>query len=109
MRSNAPRRARPGSTSATVARVESIGLRELRQSASELVRRVEQGEEIEVTVAGRPAARLVPIPEAPRTWRRWEDVASIFSTEVDVDWAEDRDLIDHSIVDPWDRFDESAS
>ncbi|MGD9703554.1 MAG: type II toxin-antitoxin system Phd/YefM family antitoxin, partial [Acidimicrobiia bacterium] len=31
----------------------SVGLRELRQDASELVRRVENGEEIEITVAGR--------------------------------------------------------
>lgn len=40
--------------------VIAVGLRELRQNASELVRRVESGEEIEITVAGRPGARLVP-------------------------------------------------
>lgn len=37
------------------------GLRELRQNASELVRRVEAGGEVTITVAGRPSARLVPI------------------------------------------------
>jgi prevent-host-death family protein len=43
----------------------SVGIRELRQNASEVVRRVEGGEEIDVTVNGRLAARLVP-PPSPR-------------------------------------------
>jgi prevent-host-death family protein len=41
----------------------SIGIRELRQRASELLRRVEQGETIEVTDRGRPVALLSPPPE----------------------------------------------
>jgi prevent-host-death family protein len=41
----------------------SIGIRELRQRASELLRRVEQGETIEVTDRGRPVAILSPPPE----------------------------------------------
>jgi prevent-host-death family protein len=41
----------------------SIGVRELRQRASELLRRVEHGETIEVTDRGRPVAVLAPIPE----------------------------------------------
>ena len=48
------------SACATIVRVEAVGLRELRQNASELVRRLEEGEEIVITVAGRPGARLVP-------------------------------------------------
>ncbi len=39
--------------------IEEIGLADLRQNASEVVRRVEAGEEFVVTVSGRPAARLV--------------------------------------------------
>ncbi|MDR3201671.1 MAG: type II toxin-antitoxin system prevent-host-death family antitoxin, partial [Bifidobacteriaceae bacterium] len=35
----------------------------LRQNASAVIRRVEAGEEIEVTVQGRPAAVIVPIAE----------------------------------------------
>jgi prevent-host-death family protein len=42
----------------------SVGVRELRQRASELLRRVEAGETIEVTDRGRPVAMLAPIPEA---------------------------------------------
>ena len=39
-------------------------MRELRQRASELLRRVEAGETIEVTDRGRPVALLTPVPEA---------------------------------------------
>jgi prevent-host-death family protein len=41
-----------------------IGVRELRQRASELLRRVEAGETIEVTDRGRPVAVLAPLPDA---------------------------------------------
>jgi prevent-host-death family protein len=39
-----------------------VGVRELRQRASELLRRVEQGESIEITDRGRPVAVLAPLP-----------------------------------------------
>lgn len=42
----------------------SVGIRELRQRASELLRRVERGETIEVTDRGRPVAMLSPVPES---------------------------------------------
>jgi len=41
----------------------TVGVRELRQRASELLRRVEAGETIEVTDRGRPVAMLAPLPE----------------------------------------------
>ena len=41
----------------------SVGVRELRQRASELLRRVEQGETIEVTDRGRLVAILAPPPD----------------------------------------------
>lgn len=41
----------------------SVGVRELRQAASELLRRVEQGETIEITDRGRPVALLSPVPD----------------------------------------------
>lgn len=40
----------------------TVGIRELRQKASELLRRVEAGETIEVTDRGRPVALLTPFP-----------------------------------------------
>jgi prevent-host-death family protein len=43
----------------------SVGIRELRQRASELLRRVEDGERIEITDRGRPVAVLAPLPADP--------------------------------------------
>jgi prevent-host-death family protein len=43
----------------------SVGIRELRQRASELLRRVEDGESIEITDRGRPVAMLAPLPDDP--------------------------------------------
>ncbi len=79
----------------------TVGLRELRQDASELVRRVEGGEEIDITVSGRLAARMVPA--APRRWQQWDDIADAFVGQADPDWQRDMDLLDRSVINPWDR------
>lgn len=78
-----------------------VGLRELRQQASELVRRAEAGEEITITVSGRPSVRLVPV--APRAWRSYDDVAEVFHGPADPEWDSDRDLIDQRLRDPWEQ------
>ncbi len=39
-----------------------VGIRELRQRASELLRMVERGDTIEITDRGRPVAVLGPVP-----------------------------------------------
>lgn len=39
----------------------SVGVRELKQNASAVLRRVKAGESIEVTERGQPVARIVPI------------------------------------------------
>jgi prevent-host-death family protein len=41
----------------------SVGVRELRQRASELLRLVEQGETVQITDRGRPIALLTPTPQ----------------------------------------------
>ena len=87
--------------------MKSIGLRELRQDASDLVRRVEGGEEIEITVSGRLAARLVPA--APRRWQRWSDIAGLFAGPPDDAWDTDRELIEQSLSNPWERAGEGDS
>ena len=40
----------------------SVGVRELRQRASDLLRLVAQGETVEITDRGRPVALLTPLP-----------------------------------------------
>lgn len=41
----------------------SVGIRELRQRASELIRLVQAGETVEITDRGRPVAVLAPLPD----------------------------------------------
>lgn len=79
----------------------TVGLRELRQQASELLRRVEDGEQVLITVAGRPSARLVPA--GTRTWRPWADIADLFDGPPDPQWETDRDQVDGSVQDPWEH------
>jgi prevent-host-death family protein len=45
--------------------VDDIPLRELRNDVSGVLRRVESGERLRVTVSGRPVAELVPLPGKP--------------------------------------------
>jgi len=79
--------------------MESVGLRELRQDASELVRRAQGGEEITITVSGRPSARLVAARPSP--WRAWAEFADLFGGPDDPDWAADRVRVDDDARDPW--------
>jgi prevent-host-death family protein len=48
--------------------MQRVPQRELRNDVSAVLRRVMSGEQLRVTVAGRDAADLVPIDEAP-SWR----------------------------------------
>lgn len=79
--------------------MSTVGLRELRQDASDLLRRVEAGEEITITVSGRPSARLVPA--RPTQWRSWSEIADLFRGPADPLWEQDRDLLDADVRDPW--------
>ncbi|MGH9090061.1 MAG: type II toxin-antitoxin system Phd/YefM family antitoxin [Acidimicrobiales bacterium] len=47
-----------------------VPARDLRNDVSAVLRRVEQGERLRVTVRGRPVAELLPLPTRPRsmTW-----------------------------------------
>jgi len=45
-----------------------VASRELRNSTADLLRRVEEGDEIVITVRGRPAAALVRIADHRRRW-----------------------------------------
>jgi prevent-host-death family protein len=79
--------------------MSEVGLREMRQNASELVRRAEAGERVTITVAGRPAAMLGPVSQ--RAWRRWDDIAEVFAHPADDEWDRDRGLLDQTVEDPW--------
>ena len=75
--------------------MESVGVRELRQRASEIVRLVrERGEEVEITYRGEPVARLVPLRQqiseqekrraSEEAWARLDELAQ----EISAAWPE---------------------
>jgi hypothetical protein len=49
------------------------------------------------------------VPAAPRRWQKWVDIADLFVGRPDPDWNRDRDLIDQSVANPWERDDEGNS
>jgi prevent-host-death family protein len=55
--------------------MSDVPARELRNNVSEVLRRVEAGEHLRVTVSGRPVAELVPLPTRPSsvTWESFMD------------------------------------
>jgi prevent-host-death family protein len=67
----------------------TVGVRELKQQASELIRRVrESGDEIQVTYYGMVVARLLPVaPKAEETGRRWDDLDRL-ADEIGKHWPE---------------------
>ena len=52
---------------ATLCYMNRVGIRELRQNLSVYLRRVQQGESLEVTERGRPVAVLGPLSAASST------------------------------------------
>ncbi len=84
-----------------IALSQTVGLADLRQNASELVRRVEDGEDLVVTVQGRPAARLTPISQRGRLSGR--AVNALLRGLPDWGVRESADLFDDDFQDPFER------
>ena len=84
-----------------------IPLRELRNDASAVLRRVEEGERFTVTVSGRPVAQLIPLPRR-RRFIPWDEFRAMMA-----DSAADPGLLDDlremlpettdDIEDPWEK------
>ena len=68
----------------------TVGVRELKQQTSELIRRVrEHGDEILVTHHGKVVARILPVTSAPEDTRRlWEDLDRL-AVEIGKRWPKD--------------------
>lgn len=67
--------------------LEQVNMHEAKTHLSRYVERAEQGEEIVISRAGKPAAKLVPIPEklGPRKLGGWEGRFEMPSEE---EWRE---------------------
>ncbi len=79
-----------------------IGVRELRQNASEILREVEAGNPATITVSGRPVAQIVPI--GVDRWTTWERVSAVFETPTDTTWERERREFEVlGLTDPWEK------
>ncbi len=79
-----------------------IGVRELRQSASEILKKVEAGEVATITVSGRAVAQIIPIKA--QMWTTWQHVSQVFESATDDTWdAERREAGQGDLVNPWER------
>ena len=80
-----------------------IPLRELRNATSAVLRRVEDGERLTVTVSGRPVAQLIPIPRR-KPYLTW---AELTAAQADSGLHDElREMLPDTtddIDDPWDR------
>lgn len=71
--------------------MRTVGVRELKDGASELLRRVrDEGESIEVTYHGRVVARIVPVGQPPResslTYEEWRAQMDALAEELAPLW-----------------------
>jgi prevent-host-death family protein len=81
--------------------VDNVGMRELRQNPAPVLRAVEAGEEVTVSVSGRPVARIVPL-ESP-VWVDGEHAGRIYTAGVDAQWESELQMAraEETIDDPW--------
>jgi len=76
----------------------TIGIRELKQQASKVLRRVrEKGETIEITYRGEAIARLVPVkpplPSKEKMEATWADLDQL-TAEINAKWPEGVSAVD---------------
>lgn len=71
----------------------------LRNNIGEVLRRAEAGEELTITVSGRPVARLGP--PAPRRWVGGPALAAVFATPAPRTLREDLERMPGGLADPF--------
>jgi prevent-host-death family protein len=76
-----------------------IPQKELRNNVSDVLRRAEAGEELTITVAGRPTARLVPVGR--RQWVGGEALRAVWQTPAPRTLAGDIDRFPVALEDPF--------
>lgn len=78
----------------------TIAQKELRNNVGEVLRRAEAGEQITITVSGRPVAQLGPI--RARQWVETADLQELWALPADPTLAEDLEAFGADLRDPWD-------
>lgn len=81
--------------------MDSVGMRELRQNPAPVLRAVEAGAEVTVSVNGRAVARIVPL-ETP-AWVAGDRAERIYSARVDAAWGSELQSAreEDTVGDPW--------
>ncbi|HVW47815.1 MAG TPA: type II toxin-antitoxin system prevent-host-death family antitoxin [Solirubrobacterales bacterium] len=79
--------------------METIPQKELRNNVGEVLRRAEAGEELTITVSGRPVAVLGPVPRAH--WVPGSRLAELSALGPDPGFEKDLELMGGEMVDPW--------
>ena len=77
----------------------SIPQKELRNNVGEVLRRAEAGEELTITVAGRPVATLGPVQS--RRWISGAALARVFETPAPQSLMEDLERFEGALADPF--------
>lgn len=77
----------------------TIPQKELRNNVADVLRRAEAGEELTITVAGRPVARLGPA--AKRRWVSGPELRAVFATPAPATLAEDLARLPAGLSDPF--------
>lgn len=81
--------------------MDSIPQKELRNQVGAVLRRVEAGEMLTVTVAGRPVAELSPA--ARRRWVRGNALADVWRSSAPRGFDQDLGRLEGGLVDPFVR------
>lgn len=77
----------------------AIPQKELRNNVGEVLRRAEAGEELTITVSGRPVATLGPVRR--RRWVSGADLDAIWETPAPRTLMEDLESMPGELVDPF--------
>jgi len=76
-----------------------IAQKELRNQVGEILRRAEAGEEITITVSGRPVAQLGPV--RTRQWVPASQLGELWRSPVDPTLEKDLEKLGGELTDPW--------
>jgi prevent-host-death family protein len=79
----------------------TIPPKELRNHVGEVLRRAEAGEEITITVSGRPVAQLGPA--RTRQWVPSVQLAELWGAPTDPSLEKDLEVLAGPLTDPWTR------
>jgi prevent-host-death family protein len=77
----------------------TIPQKELRNKVGEVLRRAEAGEEITITVSGRPVAQLGPT--RTRQWVPASQLAELWASPADPTLGKDLEKLGGELKDPW--------